>query len=130
MKIQPEKVKRLLFTSGKHYYTLNEEREKRQRTDVGIIRLEELCPFPADELRQEIKKYPNAKEFLWCQEEHRNQGAWSFIDPRFKNIVGFHVRSFECSHRNREREYRKAPHPNMTYRWEEIVPFEAASANE
>jgi probable 2-oxoglutarate dehydrogenase E1 component DHKTD1 len=87
----PEKIRRLLFTSGKHYYTLNEEREKRNRDDIAIIRLEELCPFPADELRQEIKKYKNAKEFLWCQEEHRNQGAWSFINPRFENIVGVHV---------------------------------------
>lgn len=100
MTIQPENVKRLLFTSGKHYYTLTEEREKRERKDVAIIRLEELCPFPADELRQEMKKYPNAKEFLWCQEEHRNQGAWSFIDPRFTNIVGLHVCSFECSASN------------------------------
>ena len=58
---------------------------------MAIIRLEELCPFPADELRREMKKYPNAKEFLWCQEEHRNQGAWPFISPRFQNIVGVHV---------------------------------------
>ncbi|CAF5041471.1 unnamed protein product, partial [Rotaria socialis] len=65
-KLNPEKIKRLLFTSGKHYYTLNEERDKRKRDDTAIIRLEELCPFPADELRQEIKKYKNAKEFIWC----------------------------------------------------------------
>jgi probable 2-oxoglutarate dehydrogenase E1 component DHKTD1 len=70
---------------------LNEERDKRKRNDIAIIRLEELCPFPADELREEIKKYKNAKEFIWCQEEHRNQGAWSFIKPRFENIVGIHV---------------------------------------
>ena len=89
---KPEKVKRVLFTSGKHYYTLNEERAKRKRDDVAIVRLEELCPFPADELRQEIGKYTNAKEFLWCQEEHRNQAAWSFVKPRFENIVGIHVR--------------------------------------
>ncbi|CAF3579917.1 unnamed protein product [Rotaria socialis] len=90
-KLNPEKIKRLLFTSGKHYYTLNEERNKRKRDDTAIIRLEELCPFPADELRQEIKKYKNAKEFIWCQEEHRNQGAWVFVRPRFENIVGIHL---------------------------------------
>jgi probable 2-oxoglutarate dehydrogenase E1 component DHKTD1 len=90
-KVNPEKVKRLLFTSGKHYYTLNEEREKRKRDDIAIIRLEELCPFPADEIRQEIKKYKNVKDFIWCQEEHRNQGVWSFINPRFQNVVGIHV---------------------------------------
>ncbi|CAF0933708.1 unnamed protein product [Adineta steineri] len=92
IKINPEKIKRILFTSGKHYYTLNEERDKRKRDDLVIIRLEELCPFPADELRQEIKKYKNAKDFIWCQEEHRNQGAWTFIRPRFENIVGTHLK--------------------------------------
>ena len=91
LQIDAKGVKRLLFTSGKHYYTLSEEREKRQRADVAIIRIEELCPFPAEEIRQEMKKYPNAKEFLWCQEEHRNQGPWSFINPRFANIIGHHV---------------------------------------
>ncbi len=90
-KINPEKIQRLLFTSGKHYYTLNEEREKRNRDDVAIIRVEELCPFPADELREEIKKYKNVKEFIWCQEEQRNQGGWVFVRPRFENIVGIHV---------------------------------------
>ncbi|CAF1667506.1 unnamed protein product, partial [Adineta ricciae] len=91
-KINPEKVRRVLFTSGKHYYTLNDEREKRKRDDVAIVRLEELCPFPADELRQETKKYKNAKEFIWCQEEHRNQGAWVFVKSRFENIVGIHLK--------------------------------------
>ena len=90
--IDANRVKRILFTSGKHYFTLNEAREKRKRDDVAIIRIEELCPFPADEIRKEMQKYPNAKEFLWAQEEHRNQGPWSFIKPRFENIVGVHVR--------------------------------------
>jgi len=90
--LNPEKIKRVLFTSGKHYYTLNDEREKRKRDDVAIIRVEELCPFPADEIRQEMKKYRNAKEFLWCQEEQRNQGAWTFVKPRFENIVGVQLK--------------------------------------
>jgi probable 2-oxoglutarate dehydrogenase E1 component DHKTD1 len=91
MTIQPNKVQRLLLTSGKHYYTLNDERNRRQRDDIAIIRVEELCPFPVDELRQEMKKYPHVKEYLWCQEEHRNQGAWSFVRPRFENILGINV---------------------------------------
>ncbi len=91
IKINPEKIQRLLFTSGKHYYTLNEERDKQKRDDIAIIRLEELCPFPTDEIREEIKKYKNIKDFIWCQEEHRNQGVWSFIRPRFENILGIHV---------------------------------------
>lgn len=89
--ISNNQVKRILFTSGKHYYTLSEARDKQKRNDVAIIRLEELCPFPVEEIRQEIKKYSNAKEFIWAQEEHRNQGAWSFAKPRFENILGIQV---------------------------------------
>jgi len=102
--LNPEKIKRVLFTSGKHYYTLNDEREKRKRDDVAIIRVEELCPFPVDEIRQEMKKYRNAKEFLWCQEEQRNQGAWTFVKPRFENIVGVQVRSMFAK-RNKKKKF-------------------------
>ena len=82
---------------------MSEEREKRQRTDVAIIRIEELCPFPAAEIREEMKKYPNAKEFFWCQEEHRNQGPWSFINPRFANILGHHVSRNDLNEKTNKR---------------------------
>lgn len=81
-------VKRLVFCSGKHYYTLHKEREARERNDIAFVRLESLCPFPAAALQKEIQKYPKASEFMWSQEEQRNMGAWSFISPRFQNIVG------------------------------------------
>ena len=67
---------------------MEEEREKRKLNDVAIIRLEEICPFPANNIRSVISKYKNAKEFVWAQEEHRNHGAWFFVSPRFERILG------------------------------------------
>lgn len=81
-------VRRVVFCSGKHYYALAKQREATQSLDTAIIRLESLCPFPAEMIRQELKKFPKAKEFVWSQEEQRNMGAWSFVSPRFENILG------------------------------------------
>lgn len=81
-------MKRLIFVSGKHYYDLQAESIKRGASDVAIIRLEELSPFPASELRTIIAQYKNACEFVWSQEEHRNMGYWTFVAPRFQNILG------------------------------------------
>ena len=66
----------MLVCSGKVYYDLYEHREKLERDDVVILRMEQLYPFPVQELRDEIEKYPNLNEFVWCQEEPKNQGAW------------------------------------------------------
>jgi probable 2-oxoglutarate dehydrogenase E1 component DHKTD1 len=85
-----DKIKRLIFVCGKHYYELSAEKEKRKLEDVAIIRLEELSPFPADQIRQVISKYKNVKksEYIWAQEEHRNQGTWTFVSPRFEHVLG------------------------------------------
>uniref|UniRef100_A0A131YWL7 Putative 2-oxoglutarate dehydrogenase E1 component DHKTD1 n=1 Tax=Rhipicephalus appendiculatus TaxID=34631 RepID=A0A131YWL7_RHIAP len=80
---------RVLLCSGKHYYALAKQRTELGRDqDTAIIRLEALCPFPAKELVDELAKYTQAKEFIWCQEEHRNMGAWFFVQPRFQNLLG------------------------------------------
>ncbi|KAI0220198.1 putative 2-oxoglutarate dehydrogenase E1 component DHKTD1, mitochondrial [Lamellibrachia satsuma] len=81
-------VTRVVFVSGKHYYTLQAYRQQHDIKDTALVRVELLCPFPAEEIQQEVAKYVNAKEFFWSQEEHSNQGAWSFIAPRFENIIG------------------------------------------
>ena len=73
--IVPSKVRKVLFCSGQVYYDLIAEREKLQKTDIAIIRLEQLAPFPFKNMLEEIKRYPNA-EFTWCQEEHKNAGGW------------------------------------------------------
>uniref|UniRef100_A0A0A9W5F4 Putative 2-oxoglutarate dehydrogenase E1 component DHKTD1, mitochondrial n=1 Tax=Lygus hesperus TaxID=30085 RepID=A0A0A9W5F4_LYGHE len=88
----PSKVNRLIFTSGKHYYALKNYRNQNMISNVAIIRLEELSPFPTQQLRDQIAKYKNAKEFIWSQEEPRNMGAWSYCSSRFHNLVGCKVR--------------------------------------
>ncbi|HEX7371023.1 MAG TPA: 2-oxoglutarate dehydrogenase E1 component [Rhodanobacteraceae bacterium] len=70
------KVKRVVLCSGKVYYDLFEAAEKQEITDVALIRVEQLYPFPRAEVSAELAKYPAAKEVVWCQEEPMNQGAW------------------------------------------------------
>ena len=82
------KVERLVFVSGKHYYTLAKHMEEHSITNVAVIRLESLCPFPAKRLQDELQSYPNVRSWVWSQEEHRNMGAWTFVAPRFENLLG------------------------------------------
>lgn len=81
-----KKVKRVVLTSGKIYYELFEEREKRGASDVALIRLEQYYPFPARELAAELARYKNA-EIFWCQEEPENMGAWRFLSPRLGALM-------------------------------------------
>ncbi|MBI5783645.1 MAG: 2-oxoglutarate dehydrogenase E1 component [Gammaproteobacteria bacterium] len=69
-------VKEVVLCSGKVYYDLAERRQARGRRDVAILRIEQLYPFPEEELRQAFQRYPAARRFIWCQEEPRNQGVW------------------------------------------------------
>jgi 2-oxoglutarate dehydrogenase E1 component len=77
--IAPEKVRRVIFCSGKVYYELRAARRERGIGDIAIVRVEQLYPFPHDDYEAQIQKYANAKEVLWCQEEPGNQGAWHRI---------------------------------------------------
>jgi 2-oxoglutarate dehydrogenase E1 component len=79
-------VKRVVLCSGKVYYDLYEEREKRGIKNVVILRLEQLYPFPSKALANELKQYPNA-DVVWCQEEPRNQGSWSYIHERIEDVL-------------------------------------------
>lgn len=74
--INPDKVRRVVLCSGKVYYELLTERRERHIDDIAIVRIEQLYPFPYDELTAELQRYPNVKEVVWCQEEPKNQGAW------------------------------------------------------
>lgn len=78
-KLVAGKVKRLVVCSGKVYYDLVKKREESNIFDVAIIRVEQLYPFPHKAFASEIKKYPNATEIIWCQDEPQNQGAWFFV---------------------------------------------------
>jgi len=80
--LDPKKVKRVVACSGKVYYDLLAARRERKITDIAIIRIEQLYPFPRESLQAELAKYPKAMEIVWCQEEPRNQGAWYWIASR------------------------------------------------
>ena len=73
------KVKRVIACSGKVYYDLVKKRTEAERSDVAIIRVEQLYPFPHKAFAAELKKYSNATDIVWCQDEPQNQGAWFFI---------------------------------------------------
>ena len=77
--VDGSKVKRLIAASGKVYYDLVKKRAERKSTDVAIIRVEQLYPFPHKAFQAEMKKYPHATEIVWCQDEPQNQGAWFFV---------------------------------------------------
>ena len=77
--INPEKVKRVIACSGKVYYDLVKKREEKKSGDVAILRVEQLYPFPHKAFANELKKYPNLTDLVWCQDEPQNQGAWFFV---------------------------------------------------
>lgn len=77
--IVAEKVKRIIACSGKVYYDLIKKREEKGSKDVAIIRVEQLYPFPHKAFGNEVKRYPNATDIVWCQDEPQNQGAWFFV---------------------------------------------------
>ncbi|WP_445397982.1 2-oxoglutarate dehydrogenase E1 component [Zobellella sp. An-6] len=74
--LDPKGVKRVVLCSGKVYYDLLEARRKNEQTDVAIIRIEQLYPFPQEEVAAILADYQHVKDFVWCQEEPQNQGAW------------------------------------------------------
>jgi 2-oxoglutarate dehydrogenase E1 component len=78
-KLAPKKVKRVVFCSGKVYYDIVAERQKRAIDDIAVVRIEQLYPFPHEEFVEQIALYPNAKSVVWAQEEPGNQGAWHRI---------------------------------------------------
>ena len=77
--VEASEVKTLVFCSGKFYYDLLEARDQKNRTDVALVRLEQLFPLPVEEIRSTLKQYNNAKDVVWAQEEPRNMGAWSHL---------------------------------------------------
>jgi 2-oxoglutarate dehydrogenase E1 component len=83
----PQNVKKVLFCTGKVYYDLKKARQDRKLdSDIAITRVEQISPFPYDLIKSECAKYPNA-QLSWAQEEHKNQGAWSYVQPRFETAL-------------------------------------------
>ncbi|NNL80126.1 MAG: 2-oxoglutarate dehydrogenase E1 component [Flavobacteriaceae bacterium] len=82
-------IKTLVFVTGKFYYDLLDEKEKLNRTDVALVRIEQLFPLPVDEIRQAIAKYENADDIVWAQEEPRNMGAYGFMMMHLEEAKNF-----------------------------------------
>ena len=81
--VNKKDIKTLVFCTGKFYYDITAERENNGRKDVAVVRIEQLFPFPAEQLKEIIAKYPNADDFVWAQEEPKNMGAYSYMLVNF-----------------------------------------------
>jgi len=84
--VADDKIERVLFCSGKVYYDLTTERKSKDIKNIALVRIEQLAPFPFDLVAKEIQKYPNA-EITWCQEEHMNHGAWTYMFFNFQTTL-------------------------------------------
>jgi 2-oxoglutarate dehydrogenase E1 component len=85
--IQPSEVTRVVLCSGKVYYDLLEQRRKNEQTNIAIVRVEQLYPFPHDELADVIAQYSHVQDWVWCQEEPQNQGAWYCSQHHFYTAI-------------------------------------------
>ena len=81
-----KKVRRVVLCTGKVYFDLLEEREKRGVDDVYLLRVEQLYPFPLKSLAAQLGRFPNA-EVVWCQEEPKNMGSWTFVEPYLEWVL-------------------------------------------
>ena len=81
------KIKRLVLCSGKIFYDIKKERDARNIEDIALLRLEQLYPFPYHELRDMLQEYSHVSEFIWCQEEPKNQGAWFSQRHRLERVL-------------------------------------------
>ncbi|MEM8823683.1 MAG: 2-oxoglutarate dehydrogenase E1 component [Pseudomonadota bacterium] len=81
-----DKIKRVVICSGKVYYDLLEARDEAGKTDTYILRLEQFYPFPALSMVNELQRFKQA-EIVWCQEEPKNQGAWTFVEPNIEWVL-------------------------------------------
>ncbi len=91
--INPKNVKKLVFCTGKFYYDLEAEREKLERDDIALVRIEQLFPLHLEKIQKVIDRYPNVENYVWAQEEPKNMGAWSYMLQRFDLV------KLECASR-------------------------------
>ncbi|MBN9283530.1 MULTISPECIES: 2-oxoglutarate dehydrogenase E1 component [unclassified Flavobacterium] len=84
--VNPNDVKSLVFCTGKFYYDLLAEREAQGRTDVALVRIEQLFPLPVAQIKAVIAKYPNADDYVWAQEEPKNMGAYGYMLMNFDEV--------------------------------------------
>jgi 2-oxoglutarate dehydrogenase E1 component len=113
--LDPQAVDRLLICSGKVYFDLLEARRQHNISDIAIARIEQLYPFPREEVLELINRYPNAREVAWVQEEPRNQGAWVYLLSR--------LHLFGCLHEPQQLLVIARPYsasPAVGYMWKHL----------
>ncbi|MDH5753577.1 MAG: thiamine pyrophosphate-dependent enzyme, partial [Deltaproteobacteria bacterium] len=86
--LDKKKVRRLAVCTGKVFYDLSAARDENGVKDVALARMEQVYPFPAEDLKDILSQYPALKEVVWVQEEPRNMGSWDFLEPRLREILG------------------------------------------
>ena len=101
-KVDAKKVTRVVLCSGKVYYDLLAGRRERNITNIAIVRVEQLYPFPKEHLETELAKYPKATEIVWCQEEPMNQGAWYSSQHHMRRVINQHKRSLYLEYAGRD----------------------------
>jgi 2-oxoglutarate dehydrogenase E1 component len=84
--VRDDRIRRVVLCAGKVYYDLYEEREKRGVDDVYLMRIEQLYPFPVKSLASELARFRKA-EVVWCQEEPKNMGSWTFVEPYLEWVL-------------------------------------------
>lgn len=92
--VNKAEVKSLVFCTGKFYYDITAERENKGRKDVAVVRIEQLFPFPVEQIKAIIASYPNVDDYVWAQEEPKNMGAYSFMLMNF-NLVKWRLASLK-----------------------------------
>jgi 2-oxoglutarate dehydrogenase E1 component len=97
--IETSKVKKMVFCTGKFYYDLLARREKLERNDIALIRIEQLFPLHTNKIKEIMDQYPNVERYVWAQEEPKNMGAWGYMVERFD------LAKLECASRG----YHAAP---------------------
>jgi 2-oxoglutarate dehydrogenase E1 component len=85
---RPEKVRRVVLCSGKVWADVVASQQRAGAADVAVVRVEQLYPFPANELSATLERYTRAREVVYLQEEPRNMGAWTFVEPRLRGLIG------------------------------------------
>ena len=100
--IDPKKVERVILCSGKVYYDLLAKRRADGREDIAIIRIEQLYPFPEDDLTEALAPYKNVKHIVWCQEEPMNQGAWYCSQHHMRRVATAHKKGLFLEYAGRE----------------------------
>ncbi len=107
--IDTANVKKMVFCTGKFYYDLLAERNKLERNDVALVRIEQLFPLHNDKIKAVMDRYPNVERYVWAQEEPKNMGSWSYMLERFE------LARLECA----SEEYRAAPAAGSSTRFKE-----------